>query len=156
MPVTSSTPCRLDVDSASGELRQKPLVCPLHIAFDDCNLDGIAARKPLDEALILVGVAAGGFDELGRYALVLGPERVTESLVEPRFRCRGIVKEHQIDVSGGHISAHLSELIEVVRQRDELRHDDVMSYAQVRSRHLQAETSGGFAGFGLSGPPAAQ
>jgi len=88
------------------------LVGPLQVTVDAWDLDGIAARKTIDEALILVGVAASGRDELRRYPLVLAPERVIEALVKTPLRGRGIVQQHKLDVSSGQVSAHLSKFIE--------------------------------------------
>ncbi len=103
-----------------------------------------------------MGVAASGRDELCRYPLVLAPKRVIEALVKTPLRCRGIVQQHKLDVSNGKVSAHLSKFIEIARQRNELRHDDVVSCAQVSSRHLQAETAGRLAGFLLPSAPTAE
>jgi len=93
-------------------LREEQLVGPLQVTVDARDLDGIAARKPIDEALILVGVAASGRDELRRHPLVLAPERVIEPLVKTPLRCHGVVQQHELDVSSGQASAHLSKFIE--------------------------------------------
>ncbi len=48
-------------------MREQQLVGPLQVTFDARDLGGIPLRKTIDEALILVGVAASGRDELRRY-----------------------------------------------------------------------------------------
>ncbi len=58
---------------ASVDLREQQLVGPLQVTPDARDLDGTAASNPIDEALILVGVAASGRNELRRYPLVLTP-----------------------------------------------------------------------------------
>jgi len=58
---------------ASGDVRKEQLVGPFQVTVDTGDLDGISPRKTIDEALILVGVAASGRDELRRYPLVLAP-----------------------------------------------------------------------------------
>jgi len=82
-------------------LREQQLVGPIQVTADARDLDGTAASKTLDEALILVGVAASGRNELRRYPLVLTPERVIEPLVKTPLRCRGIVQQHKLEVSSG-------------------------------------------------------
>ena len=48
---------RLAVLFALGDVREEQFVGPLSIALDAGDLEAMAAREPLDEALLVVGVA---------------------------------------------------------------------------------------------------
>jgi len=123
----------------SAEAVEQSPVGPFDVPVQTENLGDVPPYESLHEPLVMVGVAPRLGDERRSYPLMFSSGRIAKTSMKAAFGAVSIVKQHELDVVCTDVHGDGGQLVEIRRQRNELRHDHVVRRKQLLTCHRQTQ-----------------